>query len=47
MSAAVISTYYFKKYKSNELSDTITRQQLQGHLTNKSTDYVARLMLTV
>jgi len=30
----------------NDSSDTITRQQLPGHLT-KSTDNVARLVLTV
>jgi len=30
----------------NDSSDTITRQQLPGHLTN-STDNVARLVLTV
>jgi len=38
--------YYYYYLKSNDLSDTITRQQLQGHLT-KSTDNVALLMLTV
>jgi len=33
--------------KSNDLSDTITRQQLQGHLTKKGTYNVARLVLRV
>jgi len=28
-----ISDYYYQK--SNDLSDTITRQQLRGHLTKK------------
>jgi len=27
--------YYYNYEKSNDFSDTITRQQLQGHLTKK------------